>query len=587
MILHSNCQLSTVNCQLNNFQLNKVYTDKKNILQLVALLEAHGVTKIVLCPGSRNIPLVHTLSTHPSFKCYSVTDERSAGFFAIGLALNGGAPAAICCTSGTALLNLHPAVAEAFYQNVPLVVISADRPAAWIGQMDGQTLPQPGVFGTLVKKSVNLPEIYTDEDEWYCNRLVNEALLETHHHGKGPVHINVPVTEPIFHFTTETLPEVRVITRYQGLNIYDRDYNDLIQRLNQYQKRMIIVGQMNLIYLFEKKYSKLLYKHFAWLTEHIGNQTIPGIPVKNFDVAIYAMDGEMQGKMAPELLITYGGHIVSKRLKKFLRNNPPKEHWHVSPDGEIVDLYGSLTTVIEMDPFEFLEKIAFLLENKTPQYPLLWENFCKTLPQPELPYSEMSAIGALIQALPQQCALHLANSSAVRYAQLFTVPATVEVCCNRGTSGIEGSLSTAVGYAAASDKLNFVVIGDLSFFYDMNALWNGNFGANLRILLLNNGGGEIFHTLPGLEMSGTSHKFITAVHKASAKGWAEDRGFLYQKVEDEVQLEEAIQLFTQPEPMTQPVLVEVFTNKNKDARILKDFYHQAAGRESAPNKEKK
>ncbi|WP_195448992.1 2-succinyl-5-enolpyruvyl-6-hydroxy-3-cyclohexene-1-carboxylic-acid synthase [Bacteroides nordii] len=564
-----------------------MYTDKKNILQLVALLEAHGVTKIVLCPGSRNIPLVHTLSTHPSFKCYSVTDERSAGFFAIGLALNGGAPAAICCTSGTALLNLHPAVAEAFYQNVPLVVISADRPAAWIGQMDGQTLPQPGVFGTLVKKSVNLPEIYTDEDEWYCNRLVNEALLETLHHGKGPVHINVPVTEPIFRFTTETLPEVRVITRYQGLNIYDRDYNDLIQRLNQYQKRMIIVGQMNLIYLFEKKYSKLLYKHFAWLTEHIGNQTIPGIPVKNFDVAIYAMDGEIQEKMAPELLITYGGHVVSKRLKKFLRNNPPKEHWHVSPDGEIVDLYGSLTTVIEMDPFEFLEKIAFLLENKTPQYPLLWENFCKTLPQPELPYSEMSAIGALIQALPQQCALHLANSSAVRYAQLFTVPATVEVCCNRGTSGIEGSLSTAVGYAAASDKLNFVVIGDLSFFYDMNALWNGNFGANLRILLLNNGGGEIFHTLPGLEMSGTSHKFITAVHKASAKGWAEDRGFLYQKVEDEVQLEEAMQLFTQPEPMTQPVLVEVFTNKNKDARILKDFYHQAAGRESAPNKEKK
>ena len=564
-----------------------MYTDKKNILQLVALLEAHGVTKIVLCPGSRNIPLVHTLSTHPSFKCYSVTDERSAGFFAIGLALNGGAPAAVCCTSGTALLNLHPAVAEAFYQNVPLVVISADRPAAWIGQMDGQTLPQPGVFGTLVKKSVNLPEIYTDEDEWYCNRLVNEALLETHHHGKGPVHINVPVTEPIFRFTTETLPEVRVITRYQGLNIYDRDYNDLIQRLNQYQKRMIIVGQMNLIYLFEKKYSKLLYKHFAWLTEHIGNQTIPGIPVKNFDVAIYAMDGEMQEKMAPELLITYGGHVVSKRLKKFLRNNPPKEHWHVSPDGEIVDLYGSLTTVIEMDPFEFLEKIAFLLENKTPQYPLLWENFCKTLPQPELPYSEMSAIGALIQALPQQCALHLANSSAVRYAQLFTVPATVEVCCNRGTSGIEGSLSTAVGYAAASDELNFVVIGDLSFFYDMNALWNGNFGANLRILLLNNGGGEIFHTLPGLEMSGTSHKFITAVHKASAKGWAEDRGFLYQKVEDEVQLEEAMQLFTQPEPMTQPVLVEVFTNKNKDARILKDFYHQAAGRESAPNKEKK
>lgn len=540
----------------------------------MALLEAHGVKKIVLCPGSRNVPLVHTLSTHPSFTCYPVTDERSAGFFAIGLALNGGGPAAVCCTSGTALLNLHPAVAEAFYQNVPLIVISADRPTAWIGQMDGQTLPQPGVFGTLVKKSVNLPEIYTDEDEWYCNRLINEALLETHHHGKGPVHINVPVAEPIFRFTTESLPEVRVITRYQGLNVYDRDYNDLIKRLNQYQKRMIIVGQMNLIYLFEKKYSKLLYKHFAWLTEHISNQTIPGIPVKNFDVALYSMDEEMQEKMVPELLITYGGHVVSKRLKKFLRQNPPKEHWHVAPDGEVVDLYGSLTTVIEMDPFEFLEKIAFLLDNKTPQYPLLWENYCKELPVPELPYSEMAAIGALIKVLPENCALHLANSSAIRYAQLYSVGPTVEVCCNRGTSGIEGSLSTAVGYAAASDKLNFVVIGDLSFFYDMNALWNAGVGANLRILLLNNGGGEIFHTLPGLEMSGTSHKFITAVHKASARGWAEDRGFLYQKVEDETQLEEAMALFAQPEPMSHPVLMEVFTNKNKDARILKDYYHK-------------
>ena len=333
-----------------------MYTDKKNILQLVALLEAHGITKVVLCPGSRNIPLVHTLSNHPNFTCYPVTDERSAGYFAIGLALNGGKPAAVCCTSGTALLNLHPAVAEAFYQNVPLVVISADRPAAWIGQMDGQTLPQPGVFQNLVKKSVNLPEIHTEEDEWYCNRLVNEALLETKHHGKGPVHINVPISEPLFQFTSDTLPEVRVITRYQGLNVYDRDYNDLIDRMNKYQKRMIIVGQMNLIYLFEKKHTKLLYKHFAWLTEHIGNQTVPGIPVKNFDAAIYAMPEEKIDQMTPELLITYGGHVVSKRLKKFLRQHPPKEHWHISPDGEIVDLYGALTTVIEMDRLSFWRK---------------------------------------------------------------------------------------------------------------------------------------------------------------------------------------------------------------------------------------
>lgn len=551
-----------------------MYTDKNNILQLVALLQAHGVTKVVLCPGSRNVPIVHTLAGNPAFTCYSVTDERSAGYFALGLALHGGQPAAVCCTSGTALLNLHPAVAEAFYQKVPLVVISADRPAGWIGQMDGQTVPQPGVFHTLVKKSVNLPEIHTDEDEWYCNRLINEALLELNHRGKGPVHINVPISEPLFQFTVDALPEARVITRYQGLNIYDRDYNTLIDRLNKYNKRMVLVGQMNLIYLFEKKYSKLLYKQFAWFTEHLGNQTVPGLPLRNFDAALYAMPEETRQKMAPELVITYGGHLVSKRMKKFLREHPPREHWHVAADGEVIDLFGSLTTVIEMDPFEFLEKIAFLLDNRTPEYPRVWENYCKSLPTPELAYSEMSAIGALVGALPGQCALHLANSSAVRYAQLFTVPDTVEICCNRGTSGIEGSLSTAVGYAAASEKLNFVVIGDLSFFYDMNALWNNHFGSNLRILLLNNGGGEIFHTLPGLDMSGTSHRFVTAVHKTSAKGWAEERGFLYQEVRDETQLAEAMPLFAQPELLTQPVLMEVFTNKNKDARILKDYYHQ-------------
>ena len=293
-----------------------MYSDKKSILQLAALLKAHGVRKMVLCPGSRNAAIVHTFANIDDFTCYSITDERSAGFFAIGLSLQGGGPAAVCCTSGSALLNLHPAVAEAFYQQIPLIVISADRPAAWIGQMDGQTLPQPNVFGSLVKMSVNLPEVNTDEDEWHCNRLINEAILETNHHGKGPVHINVPISEPIYRFIVKELPEVRVITRYQGLNVYDRDYKELIERLNNYNKRMVVVGQMNLIYQFDKKFIKPLSRNFAWLTEHLSNQTIPALPIKNFDVAISGMDKERQEQMTPDLLITYGGHIFSKQLKK-------------------------------------------------------------------------------------------------------------------------------------------------------------------------------------------------------------------------------------------------------------------------------
>lgn len=550
-----------------------MYTDKKNILQLVALLKAHRIQKIVLCPGSRNIPIVQTLVNIPEFTCYPVTDERSAGFFALGLALNGGSPAAICCTSGTALLNIHPAVAEAFYQQVPLVVISADRPAAWIGQMDGQTLPQPGVFGSLVKKSVNLPEVQSEEDEWYCNRLINEALMELDHHGKGPVHINVPISEPFFKLPVTELPEARVITRYQGLNVYDKDYQPLIDRLNRYQRRMVVVGQMNLIYLFDKKYTKMLYKHFAWFTENISNQTIPGLPIRNIEPLLCSMDFEAQQKMRPELLITYGGHIISKRLKKFLRRHPPVEHWHVAADGQVADLFGSLTTVIEMDPFEFLEKIAPMMDNRTPEYPRTWENLSKNIPQAVFPYSEMSAIGKIIHHLPSSCSLHLANSSTVRYAQLFPLPKDVEVLSNRGTNGIEGSLSTALGYATASDKLNFIFIGDLSFFYDMNALWNANYGSNVRILLLNNAGGEIFHALPGLEMQDNSRRFITAIHRTSARAWAEDRGFRYLSAHNEDELNQAAEIFTQPSITPQPLLLEVFTEKDQDIEHLKTYYH--------------
>ena len=550
-----------------------MYSDKKSILQLVALLKAHGVRKIVLCPGSRNAAIVHTLANIDDFTCYSITDERSAGFFAIGLSLQGGGPAAVCCTSGSALLNLHPAVAEAFYQQIPLIVISADRPAGWIGQMDGQTLPQPNVFGSLVKMSVNLPEVQTEEDEWYCNRLINEAILETTHHGKGPVHINVPISEPIYRFTAKELPDVRVITRYQGLNVYDRDYKELIEKLNGFNKRMVVAGQMSLIYQFDKKFIKPLSKNFVWLTEHLSNQIVPTEPIKNFDVAISAMDEDRQKQMVTDLLITYGGHIVSKQLKKYLRNHSPKEHWHISKDGKVVDLFGCLTTVIEMDPFEFLEKIAFLLDNKPTNYPLMWENWCKIIPDPSLPYSQISVTGDLIKALPTPCALHLANSSTVRYAQLFPLSTDVEVCCNRGVNGIEGSLSAAIGYATASDKLNFVIIGDLSFFYDMNALWCTHFNNNLRILLLNNEGGEIFHTLPGMDKSGgTSRKFITAEHQTSAKGWAEERGFFYQQVTNAEEWEDALATFASPEENPKPMLLEVMTDKAEDTTLLREYY---------------
>ena len=550
-----------------------MYSDKKNVLQLVALLRAHGVRRVVLCPGSRNVPLVQAFATCGGFECFSVTDERSAGFFAIGLALHVQAPVVVCCTSGSALLNLHPAVCEAFYRRVPLVVVSADRPAAWIGQMDGQTLPQPGVFGGLVRKAVNLPEVRTEEDEWYANRLVNEALLEVDHHGYGPVHINVPLSEPLFHFTAEALPSVRRMVR--------RDMSDegrtlaffLKEELPKYRRVLVVSGQMSSDEAVGVA-ACLSGGRVAWLTEVLGNCPSASDAVRGFDALLYATREEDLQALRPDLVITVGGHVVSKRLKQFLRRTPSLVHWHVSPDGLPADLFCALTTVVEASPADFFR--LFFRSEALPSgaYAQLWHESCARLASPETGYSEMYAVRRVLEALPPHAVLHLANSSAVRLAELCRLPEGVEVQCNRGVNGIEGSVSAAVGYAAVSDRLNFLLVGDLSFFYDMNALWNSNFGCNLRILLLNNGGGEIFQALPGLKMEDKTRRFVTATHKTSAKGWAKERGFSYLPVHNDEELTSAMAVFTQSAPHNQPMLMEVFTDASEDVRLLKEYFHQ-------------
>lgn len=561
-----------------------MYSNKTNIQQLISLLRAHGVKNVVVCPGSRNAPIIHSISCCDDFECHSITDERSAAFFAIGLALSDGNPVVVCCTSGTALLNMYPAVAEAYYQKVPLIILSADRPIAWIGQMDGQTLPQANVFGSLVKLSVNLPEVRTEEDKWYCNRLINQAILETNHRGKGPVHINMPLAEPLFNFESTTLPDERVITRYQGLSFYNNDYRVLIDKLNTYKKRMVVVGQSSIIYEFDKRASRQLANSFVWLAENLSNGATPTDPIYNFDSAIERMNDEEKEKLRPELLITYGGHIISKRLKQYIRKYPPVEHWHIIEDGDIIDLYGSLTSVVEINPFEFMEHISGIIDNKNSDYNNAWNELCINTPAPEFNYSGMQAVGRLLSSLSTDSVLHLANSSAVRYAQLYKIPYATEVLCNRGTNGIEGSLSTAIGYALKSSKPNYLVIGDLSFFYDVNVLWNSiTDNLDIRILLINNGGGGIFHTLPDLKMTGKSNKLITAVHESNAKDIVQSRGFDYHQVKNERELKAAIAELTSTTRSKKPIVVEVITNKNKEARMLKEYYNKIKQQEDYGN----
>ncbi len=326
-------------------------SEKAVVQELVALMLAHGVTRAVLCPGSRNSPIVATLAEQPKMECRSVTDERSAGFVALGWAQQAQAPVAVVVTSGSAVLNLHPAVAEAFYRKAPLLVISADRPAAWVGQNDGQTIPQPGVFNSLARYSAQVPE----DDAWHANRVINEALLELRHRGGGPVQLNIPLTEPFFGMQDEALPPVRVIQRTEAARMGADEEEALLEEAAALPRRLILLGQQPAASPLLAKLAE--DKQFTIVGEHIANA--PFADCCRPDTIIGATPGE---EWSPDLLITCGGDVISKRFKRLLRTHPPKAHWHISPDGEVVDSFCSLTRVLEGEPEEFWELLLAFAE---------------------------------------------------------------------------------------------------------------------------------------------------------------------------------------------------------------------------------
>lgn len=539
-----------------------MYSDKQAILQLIALLRLYDIRHIVLCPGSRNAPIVHSLAIDGNFSLHSVTDERSAGFYALGIALKLDRPVAVCCTSGSALLNLHPAVAEAYYQRIPLLVLSADRPEAWIGQMDGQTMPQVGVFASLCAYATTLPLGEGDEDLWLCNRRINEALL-TLERRQAPVHINIPLAEPLFDFNTPTLPTPR---RIELLPTHAEDIRALAQEA---ERPLIIVGQLppDQARHIEPQLMALV-PHGVVLGEHLANLQQA---IGNADALLATIQEEQRASLHPDLLITIGGHIVSKRLKQWLRSTPPKWHWHISPEVEVIDLFaGALTHIGSEELWLSPPTTSQQTLLKTP-YQEVWHNLSTRLAPPAaLPYSGARAVGELMERLPKGSTLHLGNSMSVRLAQLYPLPQGVSVQCNRGINGIEGSLSAALGYASADSGLNFILLGDLSFFYDMNALCLA-LPPSVRIVVLNNQGGGIFSALPQMPKDAPSFPFITGQQQRSARLWAEDSGLTYHSVRNEEELRKAMDTLLAPKT-ERGILVEVHTETETDHIVLRHYY---------------
>ncbi len=525
----------------------KTRSEKKNIAVLARLMLSHGIKHIVVCPGSRNAPIVHTFGEIDGFVCHPVTDERSAAFIAIGLADKIGAPVAVCCTSGSAVLNMCPAVAEAAYRSVPLLVISADRPKEWIGQMDGQTLEQNNVFGGHAK-TFEIDNIYDETTHWAVNRDINDALLRLEN---GPTHINIHLNEPLFGFTEKPLDEERIVRWERGEKLTE----EAVAEIRKARRPLIIAGQMRPNDTL-RGIASMMAKKYAVIAEHLSNIPTEDTIWRFDEILIENADNE---ELKPDFVLYIGGHIVSKRIKHFLRKNNPTTCWHISDGEDIIDLFQCVTRMVKSRCLTEIEETGF---DDASSYRDAWHKLQTAIaPKPTNDFIDQQIIGNIISLMPEKSILALANSSAVRHAQHYALPNGTEVFCNRGVNGIEGSLSQAVGCALATDKPVVCIIGDLSFFYDMNALWNIALPSNLRIAVVNNGGGAIFNTLPGLEKSTHLKPYVAAQHCMMAENWARACGCQYAKFADaDYDAQSVGKLFAKSDS---PILLEFMTSEKR------------------------
>jgi 2-succinyl-5-enolpyruvyl-6-hydroxy-3-cyclohexene-1-carboxylate synthase len=553
-------------------------SDKKHIQQLASLLLKKGITDIVISPGSRNAPMINTFTGIPEFNCRNIVDERSAAYFALGLALAKQKPVAIVCTSGTASLNYTPAVAEAFYQNIPLIVITADRPDYWIDQAESQCIRQENIYQNFTKKGVSLPLGETEKELWFAARQINECLNLAISDNPAPVHINIPLEEPLHKLVQEDLPEVKVIEPTDiHYKVTESELVRLAETVSQSQKILILAGQLNPNPALEICLAKFVEKTGAVvLDEHISNLSDSQF-CGSIDTLMASILEESVNDFQPDLLISFGGQFVSKALKQFLRKNKPAEHWHLSLGGEHFDTYQSLTKVIKADAAEFFNKVSESVQLTDKTYLQNWKNkethvnLIRDKFVESVEFSDLKAFEIIGQHIPGNSVIHLGNSSPVRYALIHNRVKNAAYFSNRGTAGIDGCLSTAVGFASESDKLNTIILGDLSFFYDSNALWNKYIGSNLRIIVIHNGGGNIFSMIKGPADSPAfaEHFFAENTHKAEVL--ANAFGLDYFSASNEEELTQALKEFYSPE-QNKVALLEVFTDAEVNTLVFRELF---------------
>jgi len=565
------------------------YPKKKLAQLLLQSCVAHEIEKVVISPGSRNAPLTLGFVNHPDISAYSIVDERCAAFFALGLAQQSRKAVALVCTSGSALLNYYPAIAEAYYSRIPLVVISADRPKHLVDIGDGQTIRQEGVFNNHILFQTSLQcEDGVSENEGSAERAIKNALeigtaLETAINKMGPVHINIAFDEPLYE-TINSLYDFESIIKKSEKNTSDSLLDEvplLVEELekfasiwNKSSRKMVLVGSNFPDELLAVQMQHLIKDpSVIILTETTSN--LSGEHYINcIDQLVFPLDDETFEALRPDILLSFGGMVVSKRIKQILRIHQPKEHWHVDRYNTL-DTYHCLSHHFSISPQLFFSQFFFLTVSVESDYQHKWvqlKRMRKLAHKNYLDrakYSDMKVFDLVLDSIPECSNVQLANSSIIRYSQLFDLKPDFRVFCNRGTSGIDGSTSTALGAALEHQNQTVLITGDISFFYDSNALWNKYIPAHFRIILVNNNGGGIFRFIPGPKSS-DALEFFETPHQLNAADLCSMYGFVYSNANNENELIDNLSGFFKPSE--KPALLEVFTPSAINDLILKDYF---------------
>lgn len=556
------------------------------LIDLAEICYQQGIRHVVISPGSRSAALTLAFARHGGFQAHVCIDERSAGFIALGMAQQIDSPVVLICTSGSAAYNFAPAVSEAFFQQIPLLILTADRPKEWQHQYDGQTIYQTGIFGQHVKRSFEVSPDYQHSDvQWAINRIANEAINLASVAPSGPVHINVPIREPFYPSVEEDFSisrEVRIIKRQENDIVWPQTFwEELLDEWESAPKILIAGGQNKPDASLNAVLSRIAEE---WQIPVLGDciANLSGSEfIRHHDLFLGKKDAE---NLRPDLLITFGMSFLSKEFKQFIRKNPPRYHWNVSEDAFLADPFQSVTRDISGKAVSLLENLFEKLDYQSfvensdlghdTAFHTLWleneRNACQkkheSLKNLSM-FSDLTLLDIIFKVINNDFQLHIANSMSVRYANvLATENEWSGVFANRGTSGIDGCVSTAIGAARVNGQPTLLIVGDVAFLYDRNGLLIDNLPQNLKIVVLNNAGGNIFRMIDGPGSLPELETFFETRHSFSAQRTCEDSGIAYFRASDFSDMDAVVREFLNFNGIA---LLEGFTDPVENTRAWK------------------